>query len=331
MSIRATSPGRAFLAIAVLFSFAAAANAQLSVGRRVSKPAKASTINSERLLKDIEYLSSDAMRGRRTGSPESLKAREFIVDRFRDAGLKMFGDSFIQEFTFTRRGQTDKIAGANVVGYIKGKKHPEKYIVVSAHYDHVGVQNGEIYNGADDNASGTAALLAIAERFMKERPRHSIIFVAFDAEEQGLQGSRYFVANLPVKKESIVLNVNMDMLARNDKGELYAAGRLHYPQFSNVLTKVQKAAKIKLLLGHDVPGTGQDDWTSQSDHAAFHREKIPFLYFGVENHKDYHRPTDDFANIQPEFYVKAVETVLGVIREIDRQTWGSGIGVSFSN
>lgn len=304
---------------ALLLCFAVAGNAQVSVGRRAAK-ATGAKIDSARLLKDIEFLSSDAMRGRRTGSPESAKAREFIVSRFKDSGLQMFGSTYIQEFAFARRGQADKVSGQNVIGYIKGTKRPEKYIVVTAHYDHVGEQNGEIYNGADDNASGTAALLALAEVFAKDKPENSIIFVAFDAEEMGLQGARHFVANLPVKKESVLLNINMDMLSRSDKGELWAAGAFHYPHLRPILEAAQKTAKVKLLLGHDDPKLGSyDDWTSQSDHAAFHRAGIPFVYFGVENHADYHKPTDDFANIQQEFYVKAVETILDTLKELDKK------------
>ena len=85
----------------------------------------------------------------------------------------------------------------------------------------------------------------------------------------------------------------------------------------NFFLAVQKKAPVKLLLGHDTPGSGRDDWTFQSDHGAFHREKIPFIYFGVEDHKDYHRPTDDFLSIQPEFYVRAVETIVEALRELD--------------
>lgn len=130
-------------------------------------------------------------------------------------------------------------------------------------------------------------------------------------------GAYHFVANPPVPKDSIVLNVNMDMISRNDKGELYATGTRPYPQLKPALEKLQKTAGIKLLLGHDDPATGHDDWTDQSDQAAFHAAKIPFIYFGVEDHKDYHKSTDDFANIQPEFYVKAVETITEAIRALD--------------
>lgn len=306
---------------------------QLAIGKRNDstwKP-KSKYIDAGQLLRDVEYLASDELEGRSADLPSMQKARDYVEKRFTESGLQPIGNSYKQEFQITERGSDKKIPGVNFVGQIQGKKQPDKYIVITAHYDHVGISKGEIYNGADDNASGTAALFAIAKYFSKKKPDHSLIFVAFDAEEKGLQGARHFVANLPVAKDSIVLNVNMDMVSRSDKNELYAAGLIHYSQFTNVIEKVKKKARVSLMRGHDVPGTGREDWTNQSDHAAFHREKIPFIYFGVEDHKDYHRPTDDFVNIQPDFYVRAVETVLSVIREIDNEKWGTGIGVSYSN
>jgi Zn-dependent M28 family amino/carboxypeptidase len=274
-------------------------------------------INAKQLLRDIETLSADDMQGRGIGTPGGAKAREYVVARFEEAGLKSFGASYLQPFDFTVRSGA-KINGVNVIGYIAGKNNPEKYIVVTAHYDHVGIQNGEIYNGADDDASGTAALFALANYFKEKRPSHSIIFVAFDGEESGLRGSRKFVAEPPVKKESILLNVNIDMVARSDKNELYAAGSYHYPALKPTLETVAKDAKVKLLLGHDRPELKSDDWTNQSDHFAFHQAKIPFIYFGVEDHKDYHKATDDFVNINQEFYVRAVETILEAIKSFDK-------------
>ena len=109
----------------------------------------------------------------------------------------------------------------------------------------------------------------------------------------------------------------MDMIGRNDKGELYAAGAFSYPQLKPILEKIQAKALVKLLLGHDDPKLGMGDWTNQSDHYAFHAAKIPFIYFGVEDHKDYHRSTDDFAGIQPEFYVRAVETITEAVKSLD--------------
>ena len=305
-------------ALAVMVLSASAATAQLAVGKRVKadEGPRSKKFDAVQLLKDVEYLASDELEGRSADRPSIDKAREYIEKRFRESGIQPMGESFRHELAITRRG-AEPMAGMNFVGMIKGKLSPAKYIVITAHYDHVGIRNGEIYNGADDNASGTAALFAVASYFQKHKPRHSLIFVALDAEERGFQGARHFVANLPVAKESIVLNVNMDMLSRNDKAELYAAGTFHYPQFKPALEAVQKKAKVKLLLGHDDPKLGRDDWTNQSDHAAFHREKIPFIYFGVEDHADYHRPTDESANIQPEFYVRAVETVIEAIGLLD--------------
>ncbi len=293
--------------------------AQLAIGKRIVKVStpKSKYFDAVKLLDDLKYLSSDELEGRSADRSSMQLARDHVERRFRESGIEPFNVDFKQAFPITRRNAAS-LNGINFVGMIKGKKHADKYIVITAHYDHVGISNGEIYNGADDNASGTAALFAIASYFKKKRPDHSLIFVAFDAEEKGLQGARHFVANLPVAKDSIVLNVNMDMLSRSDKGELYAAGTFHYPQFKTALEAAQKIAKVKLRLGHDTPGTGREDWTFQSDHGAFHREKIPFIYFGVEDHKDYHRPSDDFANIQPEFYVKAVETVIDAIRILDK-------------
>lgn len=314
----------------LLLGAVVAAPAQLAIGKRadtVWKP-KSKYFDAIKLLDDVKYLSSDELEGRSADRPSMELARNHVQRRFRESGLEPIGGSFKQEFPITMRNAAP-LKGVNFVGMIKGKKRADKCIVVTAHYDHEGIRDGEIYNGADDNASGTAALFAIASYFKKKRPQHSIIFVAFDAEENGLQGARYFVANLPIAKDSIVLNVNMDMISRNDKNELYAAGLVHYPQFAGVFEKAKKKASIKLMRGHDIPGSGRDDWTFQSDHGAFHREKIPFIYFGVEDHPDYHKPTDTFANIQPKFYVRAVETILGALKEIDK-TWGRGIGISYS-
>ncbi len=274
-------------------------------------------INAEQLLADVKILSADDMQGRLTGSEGGAKAREYVLQRFKQSDIKPFADNYLQPFEFSAR-QNQKVKGVNVVGFIKGKKNPEKYIVITAHYDHVGTRNGNIYNGADDNASGTSALFAMAKYFSKNQPANSLIFVAFDAEEMGLQGSKYFVANLPVKKEAILLNLNMDMISHNDKNELYATGTFQNPNLKSMLERVQKKSLIKLLLGHDDPKTGSEDWTFQSDQGSFYKEKIPFIYFGVEDHKDYHQPTDDFETLNQPFYIHAVETILEAVKEFDK-------------
>ena len=285
---------------------------KVSVTKPISK-----IINADELLNDLKILSADDMEGRLTNSKGSAKARDYVLNRFKESGITYFGDSYLQNFEFkTQRGDTVK--GVNVVGFIKGAKNPGKYIVVTAHYDHLGVVSGVIFNGADDNASGTCALFAIAKYFEKNRPNNSLIFVAFDAEEMGLQGSKYFVGNFPVKKESILMNINMDMIAHNDKNELYASGTFQNPTLKPFLQTIKKKAPVKLLLGHDDPKTGNDDWTFQSDQGSFYDEKIPYIYFGVEDHKDYHESTDDFVNINQQFYVHSVETIISATELLDK-------------
>ncbi len=312
---------RSLAAFLLIAAFCLPTGGQISLGKRnnaIEKPTS-KMFDAQELLRDVEILASDEMGGRSADSPGMDKARAYVEQRLKATGVQQIAGSWTQEFEFTSRRSTAKLKGINYLGSIRGKQNPDKYIVVTAHYDHTGINNGEIYNGADDNASGTAALFAIAAYFKKHQPSNSMIFVALDAEENGILGARHFVANLPVKKESILLNINMDMISRSKKGELFAAGTYHYPHLKPALGEAQKKAKVKLLLGHDRPEQGRDDWTFQSDHGAFHREKIPFIYFGVEDHEDYHKPTDDFAKIQPEFYVKAVETVIIATQILDKR------------
>jgi Zn-dependent M28 family amino/carboxypeptidase len=270
-------------------------------------------IASNRLLHDIQFLSSDSLKGRKTGTAENRIAAAYIADRFKSLGLKSYSNSYMQEFTFKNRNG-EEIKGANVIGYIAGRK--EDVLVISAHFDHIGVINGEIYNGADDNASGSAGLLALAAYFAKKKPNHTLIFAAFDAEEMGLQGSKAFVADAPIALSLIKLNVNMDMISHNDKEELYAAGTFKNPQLRQFLPK--GFGSLKLITGHDDPKFGsRDDWTNQSDQGSFNNKGIPFLYFGVEDHKDYHKETDEYRTINRDFFISAVEVIKQVLTNID--------------
>jgi Zn-dependent M28 family amino/carboxypeptidase len=301
---------RSFLILVLALSIVSAQKS--SVQKSPAAP-ESKTLDAARLLRDIEILSADDMEGREAGTAGGEKARAFVARRFAEVGIKPFKDGYLQAFKLGKR------RAANVVGFIEGGKYKNRYAVVSAHYDHVGINEGEIFNGADDNASGVAALLALAEYFKKNKPEHTIIFAAFDAEEAGLVGARAFVAAPPVSIKNIALNINLDMVSRSEKNELFAAGTFHYPQLKKPVEKAARGSKIKLLFGHDRPEDGGDDWTTQSDHAAFHAVKIPFVYFGVENHRDYHRPSDDFARIDPEFFVRAVETILEAVKNLDKE------------
>jgi len=272
--------------------------------------------NAPQLLKDIKELSSDAYQGRRTGTKGAEMARNYIIKRFKSIGLSPLAvlPDYLQAFSFIDNHK-NPLTGYNVVGYVPGKT--DEVIVISAHYDHLGIINNEIYNGADDNASGVAGLFKIAAFYSKTKPNHTMVFVAFDAGEQGWKGSAAFVKNPPVSLSKIKMNVNLDMISHNDKGQLFAAGTYKYPQLKKYI--IHNVAGLRILFGHDNPQQKVDDWTYQSDQGAFDAVNIPFIYFGVEDHKDYHKPSDKFENINQEFFIKAANAILEIVDNIDRE------------
>lgn len=265
------------------------------------------------LLSNLEAFSSDEMGGRGVMEPGGDKARKFISDRFATMELLPFDGSYQSAFKFANRMRKSQFEGLNIMGWMRGTDYPNKYIVISSHHDHLGTRDGEIYNGADDNGSGTCALFSIAEHFKANPPKHSLIFVAFDAEEHGLIGSKHFVHKPPVSLKKIVFNLNMDMISRNADNELYLCGTAHYPKLKPLFSQLDNESPLSVLFGHDTGAMRSEDWTFASDHAAFHKEKIPFIYLGVADHEDYHKPTDDFENIDRAFYVEAVNTAIRII------------------
>jgi Zn-dependent M28 family amino/carboxypeptidase len=284
-------------------------------------------------MRDVFRLADDSMGGRRTGTPGNAKARAFIAARFDSLGLETIGGGRIHNFGTAGRAGGTPNPGANVIGMVRGSRFPDRYIVVSAHFDHIGyvapqgapsggscraIGADSVCNGADDNASGSAALLQLAAHFSRERPSHSIIFAAFDAEEQGLAGARAWVDSMPVPAERVLINVNMDMIGRNDRNELYAAGAAKYPQLAPMVNAAIGCAPlpITLISGHD-SGPARDDWSTQSVHGAFHRSGFHFIYFGVEDHPDYHRAGDSPDRLMPAFYVAATRLVAAFVRRFD--------------
>jgi hypothetical protein len=302
------------LALAALA--AASAGAQESVDRKAL---------AERLIATVRTLADPALEGRAAGTPGGEKARRCVADRFQAIGLQPVSGDFRQPFSFQPRSKESAgtapaapaVPGVNLVGLCRSMDASATYIVVSAHYDHLGVRSGSIYHGADDNASGVAVLLEAAADCVSRPYRHHVIFVAFDAEEAGLRGAQAFVDAPPVARDRIVLNVNLDMVARGDKGEIFISGTRHTPALRPILEPVAARAPVKVLFGHDSPSAGADDWTQQSDHAAFHAAKIPFVYFGVEDHADYHKPTDTPEKIDPAFFAGAAMTILDALRALD--------------
>ncbi|NQV76119.1 MAG: M28 family peptidase [Bacteroidetes bacterium] len=277
--------------------------------------ANAQDIDRSSLLRDIKTLSSDLFAGRKTGTEGNKAAAEYISARFTEAGLKSFQDHYRHPFSFKNR-KSELINGTNLIGFVKGKT--DNVIVISAHYDHVGVTNSMIYNGADDNASGVSVLFGIAEYFNVHKPRNTLLFIAFDAEEMGLQGAYSFLKEPVISIKSIIMNVNVDMVSHNDKSELYAVGTYKTPILKEIIEDADDNTGINILFGHDIPDSGKDDWTMQSDQGPFAKENIPFIYFGVEDHDDYHKPSDKFANINQNFFHSASIAILRSIIKIDK-------------
>ena len=277
----------------------------------------AAEVDSTRLIRHVAVLAADSMQGRRPGTPGADRARRYIVEQMRQAGLESVGASFEHPFDPGNRGRA-----VNLIGRIAGSTHPERVVLITAHYDHVGigrpVAGDSIYNGADDNASGTAALLEMARYFSRNRPQATLVFAALDAEEMGLLGAEELVRNPLFPLRSIAVNVNMDMVSHSERGELYAAGTRRYPFLRKYVEAVASRSRIALRMGHDTPSPSpSDDWTEQSDHFVFHRAGIPFLYFGVEDHDDYHRPSDELETITQRFFVGAVSAMIDAVRTLD--------------
>jgi len=243
--------------------------------------------DSSKVMNDLFFLASDSLQGRKTNSEGNEIARKYIIQRLQKLGVSAYVQDYTQSFTFGK----DTIPAVNILGFIEGFSGKD-FIVISAHYDHVGMRDStEIFNGADDNASGVVALLSIAEYFRENQPENNLLFAFFDAEEMGLQGAKHFMQSVVVDTSKIKMNVNLDMVGRGDKNELYAVGTYFTPFLKPLITEASNDKSIKLLFGRDEPKK-KPNWVNSSDHAPFHKAEIPFVYFGVDDHKDYHKITE---------------------------------------
>ena len=282
----------------------------------------APTVLASPLLDDVRILSGDDMQGRDTGSEGGERARAYIVSRLEAMGVQPAPFGRLQPFQApgrTREG-VKRFNGVNIVGLIPGARVADRYIVVTAHYDHVGANDGQIYHGADDNASGVATMLELARRLKANPPEHSVLIVALDGEERGLLGAREFVKAPPVPLSAVSLNLNFDMTARAETdGHLWVTGTYQHPDLRPILESVTAQGAVSFAFGKDTPrDTGENNWVDASDHAAFHAAGVPFLYMGVDYHPDYHRPSDTFERIDPTVFTQATELAIAGFHALDR-------------
>lgn len=281
-------------------------------------------LNENALIVDLATLSSAQMSGRKTGSAGSFKAQNFLQSRFKEIGLAHFSEhpDYIQVFSFPSSSSDNQ--GFNIIGWLKGTTFAEKFIVVTAHYDHLGTKGRHIYYGADDNASGVAALLSLAGKVsVLGGLAHSVIFLATDAEEKGLYGAKAFVNHLPVNKNAIQLNINLDMLGEGGRrNRLYATFSRGNRPLAELVKKVSNIASLCLISDHRKSqrfnrSMQKINWRKASDHAAFSKVDIPYVFLGGGEHKRYHTPKDSFENINQKFYITAAETAWQVLQAAD--------------
>ncbi len=280
------------------------------------------------LQNDISFLASDELEGRETGSPGAAKAAEYLASRFEEIGLAPKGtDGYLQEFSFSPRknphvAPTDdsvKIIARNVIGYLDNKA--ANTIIIGAHFDHLGYGDenslykgdSSIHNGADDNASGVAALLLLAEELTGRNVNNNYLFIAFSGEEKGLFGSNYFSKNPTIDLDEANYMINMDMVGRlNEENALAINGTGTSPAWKDIIEDIH-IDSLKLIISES--GIGP------SDHTSFYLKDMPVLHFFTGQHEDYHKPSDDADKINYEgiYVVTAyIDSLISRLNENDK-------------
>jgi len=293
------------------------------------------TITAADVKRRIEIIAHDSMGGRDTPSRGLDRTAAYIASEFARFGLRPAGDSgtFIQRYPIPggRPGAPATRTAPNVVGMLEGSDPNFKgeYIVLSAHMDHVGIGapvNGDsIYNGADDDASGTVAVVELAEALSRPgaRPKRSVIFLTVSGEEHGLWGSAWFSEHSPVPVADIVANLNIDMVGRNWKDTIAVIGKEHSDLGATVERVSRAHPDLNMRPIDDI--WPEENFYFRSDHYNFARKGVPVLFFFNGTHPDYHGPDDEPARIDAEKEARIVRLVYLLTHEIgtanDRPKW----------
>lgn len=288
------------------------------------------TITSDELSDYLYTFSSDEFEGRDTGEPGQKKASEYLKNYYSSLnidGASEEGNAYFQTIS------SDYFKGKykdseNVISIIRGSEIPEEYLILTSHYDHIGVKNGKIFNGADDDGSGTVAIMEIAEAFQKAtldgyRPKRSIVFLHVTAEEKGLLGSKYYSENPIFPLENTVANLNIDMIGRVDDAHkdnenyVYLIGS---DKLSTELHEISEAANEEYVnLDLDYKYNAEDDpnrFYYRSDHYNFAKHDIPVIFYFNGVHEDYHQATDTPEKIQYDLLEKRAKLIFFTAWEI---------------
>lgn len=291
----------------------------------------ANTITAEELKTHLYTFASDKMEGRMTGTSGQKMAAEYLRDYYVDQGIEspIEDTPYFQNIPATYfTSMHNPVASENVVAFIPGSEKPDEILVLSAHYDHVGMENGEIYNGADDDGSGTVSLLEIAQAFQDavkngQGPKRSILFLHVTGEEVGLYGSKYYTENPIFPLENTVANLNTDMIGRidpkkeDDPNYIYLIGS---DKLSKDLHNLSEKVNSKYI-GLELDYTYNDDndpnrFYYRSDHYNFAKNNIPVIFYFNGTHADYHKPTDTPDKIAYELMAKRAQLIFQTAWEI---------------
>jgi hypothetical protein len=312
---------------AVLHACASAAPVPGAAGTR---PAE-NHADARGLHADIAFLAGDALEGRGTGTPGNDSAAAFIARRFQTLGLTPLGGDFEQHFVahplVAHNVAPLSLPTQNVVALLPGRDSALRgqFVIVGAHFDHLGRstqgaldpdRKNAVRRGADDNASGTAAVLELARLFARSPTRRTIVFVTFSGEEMGLLGSEYFVANSPVPLDSTDAMINFDMVGRLRDDKLIVYGVATATELTALLDSANVATATERQWRAPLRLTALGDGYGPSDHSSFYARNIPVLHFFTDLHEDYHRATDVVSKINAKGEARVVDVAESVIRAI---------------
>lgn len=272
----------------------------------------------------VTRLSSDEFEGRKTQTQGAAKSRDYIKQQFQELGLQPWGADFIVPFEYQTFFTQEN--GANVVATAMATEPTNRWRIIVAHYDHLGMSGSKIYHGADDNASGVAAMLAIAKHWQQfalqpnTLPKVNLMFVATDAEEPGLYGSIALVEQLKthLPEATFELMLNLDMVSHPGRPyAIYLEGSRNFTQFTQFKPLLNQQNRLCIKLSHPKPvgrSIQSTDWLRASDHYSFHKANIPWLYFGVPTHPQYHTPEDTVATIDITFLAAVTESAFELLQ-----------------
>lgn len=286
-----------------------------------------STPDSAKIESTLSFISNDLAKGRLTGTPGSLIVSSFLRNQISQMGMIPF---YSTTFTQSFKVPADSIIGRNIIGVLPALYYTDKYIIISAHYDHLGILGGRIYNGADDNASGVTALLTIAQwfsqmRYNREGPRINIIFALFDAKESSLAGSEYFAKSLKIPASNITYNINLDQIGctfappgMQENYLMYVADSRIKKDIERRLNLLNRFHNLNMHIDHSFYGspTFYELFFKTGDHYNLSKAGIPSILFTSGIHMHTYKPTDEYYFINYPVLINRIRLIYLLAQEL---------------